>query len=240
MKLVLPTFDCILGVCVGLSLIGCGDDDEAPNADTSGADDGGTAQAQTTDTGSDAAADSNDDANDDDDTTAGPGADATGADTDGEDTDGQTTGEAEDLDMNPEDFACLLDWPRVRRFRITNLLGYQAETMAVAENPEGGVYPVGTVIQLIPNEAMVKRAQGWSEETNDWEFFSLATSAAGTEIEARGTTDTINAFGGNCFDCHAKAAPQWDLVCEQDHGCDPIPIPEATINMLQDNDPRCR
>lgn len=154
--------------------------------------------------------------------------------------DGSTTGEAEDLDMSPEDFVCLLEWDRVRRFRITNLLGYLDETLEVANSPTGGVYPVGTVIQLIPNEAMVKRAGGWSPETGDWEFFSLATSAMGTEILDRGATEVVNAFGGNCFDCHSAADPQWDFVCEQDHGCAPIPIDEATIDALQQNDPRCR
>jgi len=109
----------------------------------------------------------------------------------------------------------------------------------VAESPDGGVYPVGTVIQLIPSEAMVKRADGWSPQTGDWEFFSLSVSANGTVIEDRGATETVNQFGGNCLDCHALAEPQWDFVCEQDHGCDPIPIPEATIDMLQEGDPRC-
>lgn len=149
-------------------------------------------------------------------------------------------GTQEDLDMTPEDFACLLDWQQVRRFRITNLLGHVDETLAVANSPDGGIYPVGTVIQLIPNEAMVKRAEGWSADTNDWEFFSLSTSAAGTEILDRGTTTVVNQFGGNCFSCHAQAEPQWDLVCEQDHGCDPIPVSKKTIEMLQQNDPRCR
>ena len=109
------------------------------------------------------------------------------------------------------------------------VLGRLDETLAVAQNPEGGAYPVGTVIQLIPTEAMVKRAPGFSPLTFDWEFFFLGVSASGTTIEARGTTEVVNGFGGNCYDCHVKAEPQWDLVCETDHGCDPIPLgPELT------------
>lgn len=147
---------------------------------------------------------------------------------------------AEDLEAMGEDFECLTDWDKVRRFRITNPLGHLDEALAVANNPEGGVYPVGTIIQLIPTEAMVKRRAGFSEESADWEFFSLRPSPDGTEILDRGTTAVTNSFGGNCFDCHAKAEAKFDFICEQDHGCDPIPVGEAIINNLQENDPRCR
>lgn len=229
----------MLAGCMGLSVLACGGGEDSPNADGPDGETSATGAADTMNTAADSPDSTGSLADSSGGGTTEPSDDSAG-ETASADSGGQATGGTEDLDMTPEDFACLLDWPRVRRFRVTNLLGYEDEAMAVAENPDGGVYPVGTVIQLIPNEAMVKRADGWSEETSDWEFFSLATSAAGTEIEARGTTETINAFGGNCFSCHAKAAPQWDLICEQDHGCDPIPIPEATINMLQENDPRCR
>lgn len=165
-------------------------------------------------------------------------ADAATSDADGDGV-GDETGVGEDLDMSAEDFACLQGWTRVRAFRIVNLLGHQDETLAVANSPTGGSYPVGTVIQLIPTEAMVKRAQGWSPGTNDWEFFALEVDAAGTTIVDRGADDVVNAFGGNCFECHAKAEPQWDLICEDDHGCDPLPIGDDIIDMLQANDPRC-
>ena len=141
--------------------------------------------------------------------------------------------------MQPDDFTCILGWDKVRKFRITNLLGHQAEALAVANDPAGGVYPVGTVIQLIPNEAMVKRAVGFAPDNSDWEFFALQTSGAGTTIMARGTTDVANGFGGNCFGCHAKAAPQWDRVCEDSHGCDPLPFTPEQIEMVQQGDPRC-
>lgn len=170
------------------------------------------------------------------DTTLTPTTDATtGAPTTGD----GTTGAVEDLDMQPEDFVCILGWDKVRKFRITNLLGHLDEALAVAEDPAGGVYPVGTVVQLIPNEAMVKRAPGFAPENADWEFFALETSAQGTTIMARGTTDVVNGFGGNCFDCHAKAAPQWDRLCEEGHGCDPLPITPEQIEMVQQSDPRC-
>lgn len=112
----------------------------------------------------------------------------------------ETTAGFEDLDMQPSDFECVLNWDKVRNMRITNKLGYQEEALAVANDPEGGVYPVGTVIQLIPTEAMVKRGPGTNPATNDWEFFYLAVSQAGTGIEARGFEDVENGLGGNCVE----------------------------------------
>ncbi len=151
-----------------------------------------------------------------------------------------TTGAAEDIDMQPGDFTCILEWDKVRKFRITNMLGHKDETLAVAADPGNGPYPVGTVIQLIPNEAMVKRAPGFAPDNSDWEFFALETSADGTTIMARGTKDVINGFGGNCFGCHAQAEAKWDRVCEEGHGCDPLPLTPDQIDKVQMGDPRCK
>lgn len=146
-----------------------------------------------------------------------------------------------DLAMTAADFDCMLDWPAVRRFRITNKLGMLDDALAVANSADGGIYPPGTVIQLVPQEAMVKRARGWNPTTNDWEFFFLDIDGEGAvSIRTRGAEETVNAFGGNCFECHAKAAPQWDFVCEQDRGCDPLPFSAEVIMGIQENDPRCR
>jgi len=146
---------------------------------------------------------------------------------------------AVDLDMKEADFECILNWDKVRLFRITNKLGNKDATLAVANNPGGGEYPVGTVIQLVPNEVMVKRKAGFSAASKDWEFFFLDVSDQGTKIVARGTSEVVNGFGGNCLDCHAKAMPQFDFVCEKGHGCDPLPISDDTILMAQNGDARC-
>ncbi|MGB1700449.1 MAG: hypothetical protein ACPHRO_10875, partial [Nannocystaceae bacterium] len=133
----------------------------------------------------------------------------------------------------------LLEWTKVRNYYLTNLRGDLDASLAVANSPTGGIFPPGTLIQLIPTEAMVKRGPGFSATTNDWEFFSLDVSAQGTTILDRGTTDVINQFGGNCLDCHEKAMPQWDFVCEKDHGCDPLPLTDEIIESVQQGDPRC-
>jgi hypothetical protein len=155
----------------------------------------------------------------------------------GSTVDGANAGE--DLVMTEADFTCILAWDKVRHFRVTNLLGHVDETLAVANSAEGGTYPVGTVLQLVPTEAMVKRRAGFNPDSNDWEFFSLQASAEGTTIVQRGTTDVVNAFNGNCFDCHKLAEPQWDLICEDTHGCDPLPIGPDIIEQIQNSDPRC-
>ena len=115
-----------------------------------------------------------------------------------------------------------------------------AAALAVARSARGGVYPVGTIIQLVPQEAMVKRAPGFSPSTNDWEFFSLDVSAKGTRILSRGGAKVLNRFGGSCASCHSAAASQFDFVCGTTHGCAPLPIGPAVIASLQKSDPRPR
>ena len=142
--------------------------------------------------------------------------------------------------VNATDFDCILRWEKVRGFRMKRIGGGAlSESLAVANSAEGGTYPPGTVLQLVPTEAMVKREPGFSPATKDWEFFFLEATKSRTSISARGTTDVKNGFGGNCFDCHNKAEPKWDLVCESTHGCAPLPIGAATIQNIQNADPRC-
>ena len=59
----------------------------------------------------------------------------------------------------------------VRQFYVDNLQGSLDATLATANSPRGAVYPPGSVIQLIPGEAMVKRDKGFNAATHDWEFF---------------------------------------------------------------------
>ena len=87
---------------------------------------------------------------------------------------------------------------------------------------------------------MVKHRPGWNAATQDWEFFELDVSPAGSAIRTRGFVDVVNRFGGNCFACHIRAEPQWDLICEQGHGCESIPITREQIAEIQKADPRCK
>lgn len=136
-------------------------------------------------------------------------------------------------------FKCLTEMTKTGAFFVDNVLGDKAATEAVATSASGGSYPPGSIISLVPTEVMLKHQPGWNAATGDWEFIELEVSSAGSKIIGRGTTDVVNQFGGNCFDCHKLARPEWDFVCGIDHGCAPLPIDRATIMAVQSRDPRC-
>lgn len=148
-----------------------------------------------------------------------------------------TLNSLEEIDANT--FPCIRDMTKVKHFYVDNLLGDLDSTIKIAESTTGGVYPPGSLVQLVPGEVMIKRQKGFNPVTKDWEFFELNVSKEGTEINKRGFADVVNKFGGNCFACHIKARPEFDFVCEQDRGCDPIPINRTMIAALQNTDPRC-
>ena len=79
--------------------------------------------------------------------------------------------------MQAGDFTNLHDMTKVRGFYVDNRLGHLQQALAVANSPKGGTYPVGTILQLVPQEAMVKRRKGFDPATKDWEFFFLTTDA---------------------------------------------------------------
>jgi hypothetical protein len=147
-----------------------------------------------------------------------------------------TVGDAQDIDA--KSFRCISQMTPIRQFYVDNLRGNLAVTVAAANSRTGAVYPAGSVVQLIPGEAMVKRDKGFNAETHDWEFFALDPSKDGTRIRQRGTVDVANPLG-TCVGCHAQAQPQWDLVCESNHGCAPLQVTRAMIGALQRTDPRC-
>jgi hypothetical protein len=148
---------------------------------------------------------------------------------------------SQQLDVTAELFDCITQMAKSASgsFFVDNILGDQDATQAAADSETGASYPPGSVVSLIPTEVMVKHNPGWNPETNDWEFIELNVSEAGSEINVRGTTEVVNQFGGNCFDCHKLARPEWDLICGSDHGCAPLPITRETIIGIQNSDPRC-
>lgn len=144
------------------------------------------------------------------------------------------------LEITPASFKCLTEMTPVRGFFVDNLYGRVEDTLKVARNPKGGVYPPGSVVQLVPTEVMVKREPGFSPVTKDWEFFELDVSEKGSSIRKRGFAEVNNRFDKNCFACHLQARPEFDFICEQDHGCEKLPIPRYVIRSLQVTDPRCK
>ncbi|NRA25049.1 MAG: hypothetical protein HRU08_11380 [Oleispira sp.] len=147
--------------------------------------------------------------------------------------------EKQQLKVDANTFSCIRDMTKVRGFYVDNLKGDLEGTLAVANSETGGIYPPGSVVQLVPGEVMVKHEEGYSPVTKGWEFFELDVSEEGSEIRRRGFVDVVNRFGGNCFGCHIQAKPQWDMVCEDTHGCETIPISKKMIDLIQRTDPRC-
>ena len=141
--------------------------------------------------------------------------------------------------VDDNSFKCMRQMAQVRHFYVDNLLGDVMSTVTAANAPKGAVYPVGSVVQLVPTEAMVKREAGFNPATGDWEFFELSVNESGTKIGKRGFAEVNNRFGKNCFTCHAPAREHWDFVCESDHGCEAIPIDHKMTGALQRSDPRC-
>lgn len=147
--------------------------------------------------------------------------------------------ETSTVTINEESFSCIREMTPVRHFYVDNLLGDIESTLTAANAPEGAKYPVGSVVQLVPTEVMVKRESGTFPATGDWEFFELEVNENGSKIAKRGFVDVVNRFGGNCFSCHAPAREPWDFICESGHGCEPIPIDHKMTGALQRSDPRC-
>lgn len=143
------------------------------------------------------------------------------------------------IKIDDSSFRCIRQMTPVRHFYVDNLLGNMDATLAAANAPNGAIYPEGSVVQLVPTEAMVKREKGFSPATGDWEFFELEVSKNGSHIHKRGFAEVNNRFGKNCFTCHAPARQTWDFICETGHGCEPIPINHTMTGALQRSDPRC-
>lgn len=147
--------------------------------------------------------------------------------------------EGQAVQVYNDSFRCIRQMTPVRHFYVDNLQGNLPGTLAAANAPEGAAYPVGSVVQLVPSEVMVKRETGFSPATRDWEFFELEVNEQGSRIGKRGFTEVNNRFDKSCFACHVQAKPQWDFICESGHGCEPIPIDHQMTAALQRSDPRC-
>jgi hypothetical protein len=147
---------------------------------------------------------------------------------------------AADTAITEKSFACIHDGGavKIRQTYIRNPDPAKLkEAVQIFEgNLPGKEYPLGTTIQLVPGEAMVKESKKNFPNTNGWEFFALTVSADGTKIASRG--DSASNPVGTCLGCHQPAA-KFDFICEKTHGCAPIPVTDAQIAMRQDQDARC-
>ena len=147
---------------------------------------------------------------------------------------------AAEITVSENSFSCIRDWTKVRNTYIKHADPEKLkEAVRIFKNSvPDKEYPVGTFLQLLPNEAMVKHSRQNFPGTNGWEFFDLDLSADGTKIKTRGE-QTVNFQGVKCFSCHQPAV-KFDFVCEKGHGCAPVPLDDQKIAELQGADPRCK
>src|SRR5580704_5193777 len=94
---------------------------------------------------------------------------------------------ADDLVITEKSFGCVLNLPKVRNTRIQNP---DTEKLKEAirifrDAVPDKEYPTGTILQLIPGEAMVKHDQASFPNTRGWECFALKVTAKVTEITDR-------------------------------------------------------
>jgi len=162
---------------------------------------------------------------------------------------------ADDIVVTEQTFSCILDWPKVRGTYLRNddPQRLQEAIRIFRDRVPDTEYPVGTIFQVIPFEAMVKHEHGAFPKTHDWEFFALDATAAGTKITDRGE-NVLEIFdmdaaaagapmsdhprGVTCLSCHQGGA-KYDMICEKGHGCAPIPLNDEQLAKLQAADPRC-
>jgi hypothetical protein len=148
---------------------------------------------------------------------------------------------ADDLVITEKSFGCVLDLPKVRNTRIQNPNPEKLrEAIRIFRDSVPDTdYPTGTILQLIPTEAMVKHDRAAFPKTHGWEFFALKVSADGTTIQDRGDNVINASLKKPCLSCHSPAA-KFDFVCEKRHGCAPIPVTDQQIAAMQAGDPRCK
>jgi hypothetical protein len=141
-------------------------------------------------------------------------------------------------DAPPQLSSCIADGTKVRHTYIEHPDPEKLkEAVRIYESrAQHAEYPEGTIIRMIPQDAMVKRAKSAFPNTNGWEYFALAVTPQGTTVRARG--DEASNRLGTCKSCHAGAATS-DSICGGGSGCTAVPLTEQQIAMLQTNDPRC-
>jgi hypothetical protein len=143
-----------------------------------------------------------------------------------------------------DDFKCLTDGTKApgKHFYISNLRKRKLNK-ALKKTMTGKVgkgYPVGTILQLFPFEAMAKRGGKFNREGGGWEYFQLNITPDGqTEILKRGTAEVTGLTGTSCQNCHLNLAADHDSICEFVIGVEGLGLTEEIVAAFQASDARC-
>src|SRR5213594_3543211 len=128
-----------------------------------------------------------------------------------------TAAPAKEFVAQESDFRCLLKGKRVEGHTFVlfnrNHARLRRAIHLARKGEPGEHYPVGTIVQLFPFEAMVKRGGGFNPDVDGWEFFQLSVTPSGTQIVSRGGAKVANGIG-SCQGCHKNFAAAFDLICE--------------------------
>lgn len=144
------------------------------------------------------------------------------------------------------DFHCLFDGTKVPGKHFFVFHRKKAALKRALHKLETGKLgkglPVGTVLQLVPQEAMVMRGGKFNRDGHGWEYFSLNPKSDGTsEILARGTSEVTGAVTHtSCQTCHERFAADHDAICEFVIGTAGIGLTDDFLSIIQNADPRCK
>src|SRR6267143_7260861 len=121
---------------------------------------------------------------------------------------------AQDVTVSEKSFGCIRDGTKIRNTYIKNADPEKLkEAVRIFKNSvPDREYPVGTILQLVPFEAMVKHPREKFPKSNGWEFFALEVSEAGTKIRDRGDNVVNLSQNKTCLSCHQPAASFDDSV----------------------------
>src|SRR3989475_10482590 len=88
---------------------------------------------------------------------------------------------AQDVTVSEKSFTCIRDGHKIRNTYIKNADPEKLkEAVRIFKNSvPDREFPVGTFLQLLPDEVMVKHPRQKFPDTNGWEFFHLDLSAQG-------------------------------------------------------------
>jgi hypothetical protein len=147
--------------------------------------------------------------------------------------------EAKDSAITEKSFGCILEGTKVGNayFRNQDPEKLKEAIRIFKDNVPDTIYPVGTILQLFPNQAMVKHTPEKFPLTNGWEFLGFQLSEHGTIILSRGARASDH-NSVPCIACH-QAAEKFDFVCGKGRGCAPLAADDKKIAQLQAADPRC-
>ena len=105
---------------------------------------------------------------------------------------------AQDITVSEQSFGCILDWPKVRntRFKHEDPAKLKEAMRIFRDSEPDKEYPVGTILQLVPFEAMVKHPREKFPKRTDGSFLLWRFRRPAPRSEIGETTRRQSLAGG--------------------------------------------